>query len=918
MDRTFADLNTPGRLSDLLEAGRALPPMDCLRLIERLAGEIRALHEGGRIHRAIRADQVIVNERLQPRLSPAPASCRFGAECSDVETCPPELAGGEAVDLPDDLPSAAAVLQERGLALDPRRIDIHQLGALLFRLLAGRPIGGDVRTAIAELDVDPTVRSILEGMLDPSSAHGFSTCDQLIGALEEALEQTVEIGERVSAPDDTLVASDDATAGRVVHPNEETRAEVAPIGPAPAESAFARLGEFRIVRRIGRGGMGEVFLAHDESLDRPVAIKVLTPELACQESFVKRFRAEASAVAKLVHPNVVQVYSFKQERGHYFFVMQFVDGRTLAHLLARRGPLDTERALDIAEQCLTGLAAAHRRGLVHRDVKPRNILLEHGSSKALLADFGLVKTAGRNTGATAAGTVLGTASYISPEQAQGRPVDPRSDLYAMGVVLYEMLSGELPFKAEVPTAMLYQHVYEPPRPLEEVTPDVPPSLAAAVARLLEKDPAARYQTAEEVIDELGRVRESLHKSAAALEPTRPMEQPTVTTVKPQSAADREAPQPGKARRGRRKLVLTALAACLVLIVSSLVLWSRPGRDADTAESERNVAPDVRLAAVEAAQGAPAPTPNAEGPAPALGESPRVCPVAILPFRSLGSGEEDAGERVSEILFASLVAKPEICLVERADVEKILNEYALNLSGIAAPDQAARVGYLTGAKILVTGSVVEIDHSCTIAVKIIGTETSRVLGVSVGGKRADGLMPLVEELAAKVEAAITGQTDELIAVEVTREDRIEALKRKLGDARRPTVAVRVAERHVGQVAVDPAAQTELVRCLKEAGFEVVDPDSAAAGEADVTIAGEAFSEFAMRHGNLVSVKARVEITATDRASGRVLASDRQVAVEVDLAEQIAGKTALGQAALEIALRALPPVVREWNQLHPGKE
>lgn len=284
----------------------------------------------------------------------------------------------------------------------------------------------------------------------------------------------------------------------------------------------------------------------------------------------------------------------------------------------------------------------------------------------------------------------------------------------------------------------------------------------------------------------------------------------------------------------------------------------------------------------------------------------VYPVAIFPFAERGAGVKDLGAKAGDILFALLAKDPTLFLVDRTEMNKTLQEHEINLSGMISPDQAIQIGKLIGAKILITGSVIESDKLLYLVAKIIGTETSRVLGASITGKTSEDFNVLIARLADQVGETIAKQAEQLVAKEVKMEDRIAALKKQLGDAKRPVVVISVNERHVGQATIDPAAETELMLICRETGFEVLD-STADIKKADIVLKGEGFSEMAGRAGNLISVKARVEIKAVDRQSDKIIATDRQTAVVVDLTEQIAGKSALQKAAADIAERLLPKLV-----------
>ena len=266
---------------------------------------------------------------------------------------------------------------------------------------------------------------------------------------------------------------------------------------------------YRIVRLLARGGMAEVYLAHDELLDRPVAVKLMAADLALEPSFVERFRREARSAALLNHPNIVSVYDFGEDPQGYYIVMEYVPGPALSEVIARDAPLPPAQAAAVATDIAAALAAAHGEGIVHRDVKPANVLLSGGVTK--VADFGIARAVNAGEGLTMPGVVIGTANYLSPEQAQGAPVDHRSDLYSLGMVLYQMLTGRVPFRGDSPVAVAYKQLHEAPPPPSTFNSAVPPALDALVARALAVDPADRPQSADEfrsallAVDQPGRL-----------------------------------------------------------------------------------------------------------------------------------------------------------------------------------------------------------------------------------------------------------------------------------------------------------------------------------------------------------------------------------------------------------------------------
>ena len=370
---------------------------------------------------------------------------------------------------------------------------------------------------------------------------------------------------------------------------------------APARVVLGR--RYRLERPIGRGGMGTVVHATDLVLERPVAVKLLTPHLATDHRAVERFRREARAAAGLSHPDVVAVYDSGSDGDRHWIVMEEVRGRTLAQIL-RAGPLPPRDAVRVARHIASALAAAHARGIVHRDVTTGNVMLtDDGRIKVM--DFGIAQAASTPS-LTGTSTVLGTATYLAPEQARGEPASPATDLYALGVVLYELLTGRPPFTGESPVAVAYQHVRADPARPSTLDPSIPPALDDLVLRLLAKDPAGRPRSAAALVEELARLGTDRHGDAAAT-----LSLPPATTT-PLPVTDAAGPDPAAApgpRRGRWAAAAAFAAAFLVVgLVSGLLYLGLTGPGAGAGSP--GTTPSVRPTAVSSVPSQPSASPTA--------------------------------------------------------------------------------------------------------------------------------------------------------------------------------------------------------------------------------------------------------------------------------------------------------------------
>ncbi len=365
----------------------------------------------------------------------------------------------------------------------------------------GLPAAGEVQDEAGEGTMDEVPAGLL-GSRATRKRHLADTAGdadaveaELVSAQDDIDADTVDMDPNEL---DTIdMAPEELDPETTVNIGDETLAEM-------SRGTTRRLGDFELERKVGQGGMGEVWLARQISLDRPVAVKVLPRTLATQENFIERFQREAKAAASLVHPNVIQIYAYGIDEGTPYFAMEFVEGEDLAER-ARRERLEWSEIVDVMIGVASALHVAHDKGLIHRDIKPSNVMVDKNGIVKVM-DFGLAKATSGGPEAknlTNAGLIMGTPNYLSPEQGRGDPLDGRSDLYSLGIVLYELLTGSLPFRADTPAGLIFKHVYEPPPQPASIRSDIPPFLEEITLKLLEKDPDERYANPQELLADLG-------------------------------------------------------------------------------------------------------------------------------------------------------------------------------------------------------------------------------------------------------------------------------------------------------------------------------------------------------------------------------------------------------------------------------
>jgi eukaryotic-like serine/threonine-protein kinase len=402
-------------------------------------------------------------------------------------------------------------------------------------------------------------------------------------------------------------------------------------------------GRYRILRKLGSGGMANVYLAEDEELGRRVAIKILNDRHANDDQFVERFRREAKNAAGLSHPNIVSIYDRGEAEGTYYIAMEYLEGRSLKERIVAQGPLPIASAIEIARQILRAVGFAHRRQIVHRDIKPHNVLLVQdgpgdGDERFKVTDFGISRTA--TSQMTEAGSIVGTAQYLSPEQARGAPVDQRSDIYSVGIVLYELLTGKLPFTGETPLEIAMKHLSEIPKAPSELRPEIPTDLDMIVLRALAKDPADRFESAEEMERELARVAGgggvTAETADADTAPTMISRRPVVAPRQPYDEHYYDYEEPPRRRRPIWPWLLAILLAAGA-VVAGFYVWDR-------IQDELNATKPVAVPLVEGMR-----QPLAEKAIRDAGLRPRAVGRShpTVPRGEVFAQEPDAGERIQK-------------------------------------------------------------------------------------------------------------------------------------------------------------------------------------------------------------------------------------------------------------------------------
>jgi serine/threonine protein kinase/Tol biopolymer transport system component/ABC-type branched-subunit amino acid transport system substrate-binding protein len=574
-------------LADLCQAAGALSLERALDIANQLGMCLVDAHAHNLVHRDLRPANILLDGDGQVRVTDF--GLAWGLDLGQL------MADGRLEASVYHAPELAA-----GAETDARA-DLYSLGALLFQMLTGQPPSTEdeePRPSRHVPDLPPEIDDLVIGCLAEDQEDRPQNAAEFLEGIDQVLRDVS------TAPGAGPMGMEEALVGHT-------------------------LGPYRLVEKLGRGGMATVYKGYEASLDRYVAIKVLPQHFAQDSTFLTRFRREAKAIARLNHPNIVPVFNFGKQRDLTYIAMQYVEGGTLKDSLGQ--PMPSQRAVKLVLQIARALSYAHKRDVVHRDVKPANVLIAE-SDWPLLSDFGLARMMGSSVQLTQTGVGVGTPSYMSPEQGQGLKVDGRSDIYSLGIMLYEMLTGAVPFQADTPLAVVLKHITAPLPMPREINPDIPEPVERIILKATAKDPAHRFQTAEELIDALERVLAGLPVEA----PPIPVEAGEATAVVPpglpttttpaagaeiSAATEVLAPPKAKPRVPIWALGLAGVLVLGVLIVAVAVLGllarrgDRAARVEEASisptfrEEAQERAPDVGSSPAAIATKPPAPTPT---------------------------------------------------------------------------------------------------------------------------------------------------------------------------------------------------------------------------------------------------------------------------------------------------------------------
>ncbi len=707
----------------------------------------------------------------------------------------------------------------------------------------------------------------------------------------------------------------------------------------PILPSGTRVGVFRVEGLIGRGGMGQVYAAYHEHLQRRVALKVISSEFSEHLISRKRFQREMQLNGQLMHPNIVQAFDAGESEGLLFLAMELLEGKDIGEILNKQGTLSVASACEIIRQAAMGIQHAHNAGIIHRDIKPSNLFLTRDGVVKIL-DMGLARLVdeNRNDEITQSGQYVGTINYTSPEQIDpSLQVDYRSDLYALGATLFKMLSGSPVYDGRQYDSLiklLHEISSAASVPIASRLENAPAGLIEIIERLLNKNPDERIQTASKLAELIQPYCDShsLDEIEVVTSQTKsfdPSDKSKLIEINP--LIDR------KRSMLTRLLIPGVITLSFIALISSNSFFSggSSNKKSDVISNKGQVKQSIEESVVQETpvktsqpiqqadtagknkgkrsqqSGDHAIKKNHQSAKPAAGtrqgKVPQPFPLAVLGFKDNTKINAAAGLR--SMVNARLEENEELYFVEREELERVLQEQSLNLSGVVSKNQQIEIGKLTGARLMLTGSLAQLDETLILSSKLFSTETGRVVSVSIKGKTSDDLADLAEELSEKVFSLVKEQSVKLVPSFAPEKDRIKKLQALLKNRNKPIISVDISEIHIGQPTIDPAAETEFAKYALATDFTVVDKAGKIKTKPDLIVKGEAFSELVGRRGDLVIVKARVEVEVIERKSGKVLVKDRETSVFIDLAEQIAGKSALQKASANLAVRILPALTSE---------